>query len=122
MSVSRALLSRVFTLSNRLLFSGLRTRSTGLRSCTGAAGSGGAEARLIETLQTKFPGATDIQVVDVSGGCGSMYEVFVEASEFHGLRIVQQHKLVTEALKEEIKAMHGLRISTAAVKKCSNQL
>jgi stress-induced morphogen len=42
-----------------------------------------------------------------------MYEVFVEAAEFRGLRMIQQHKLVTEALKEEIKEMHGLRISTA---------
>jgi stress-induced morphogen len=122
MSVSRVLLSRVFSLSNRLLFSGLQPLSTGIRTCTGTAGDGGAEARLIEILRVKFPGATDIQVVDVSGGCGSMYEVFIEASEFQGLRIVQQHKLVTEALKEEIKAMHGLRISTAVVNKCSNKL
>jgi BolA-like protein 3 len=45
-----------------------------------------------------------------------MYEVYIEAAEFKGLRVIQQHKLVTEALKEEIKAMHGVRISTAVPK------
>ena len=71
------------------------------------------EKDLLEQLRVKFPGATDIAVVDVSGGCGAMFEVFVEAPEFKGLRMVKQHQLVTEALKSQIKEMHGLRISTA---------
>jgi len=82
-----------------------------------ADSAGAGETKLIETLKSKFPGAVDIQVADVSGGCGSMYEVYVQASEFSGLKMVQQHKLVTEALKDEIKAMHGVRITTAVVKK-----
>lgn len=56
---------------------------------------------------------TDIAVVDISGGCGSMYEVYVEAPDFTGIRVVRQHQLVTDALKAEIKDMHGVRISTA---------
>lgn len=71
------------------------------------------EQKLIERLQARFPKATDVAVVDVSGGCGSMFEVFVEAPDFKGLRIVKQHKLVNDALKSEIKEMHGLRVSTA---------
>lgn len=58
--------------------------------------------------------SADIAVVDISGGCGAMYEVYVEAPDFAGLRVVRQHQLVNEALKVEIKDMHGLRISTAA--------
>ena len=78
------------------------------------------EQKLIEILKTKFTGAKQVSVQDisgkcnlsnfiliiigislvtsrgVSGGCGSMYEVTVEAEEFRGKRIVQQHKLVTE--------------------------
>ena len=72
-----------------------------------------AETKLINILKSKFPTATDIAVVDISGGCGSMYEVFVESPEFKGLRLVKQHKLVTEALKGDIQDMHGIRISTA---------
>merc|ERR1712226_1644082 len=61
---------------------------------------------------TAFPAATDIAVVDVSGECGSMYEVFVEAPDFRDVRLVRQHRMVTEALKAEIGEMHGIRIAT----------
>ena len=71
------------------------------------------EKSLIDQLRVKFPKATDIAVVDVSGGCGAMFEVFIEAPDFKGVRIVKQHQLVNEALKSQIKEMHGLRISTA---------
>ncbi len=73
-----------------------------------------AEARLISLLRDRFPTATDIAVADVSGGCGAMYEVYVESPEFKGVRVVKQHQMITDALKAEIKDMHGLRISTAA--------
>lgn len=68
---------------------------------------------MIEILRTTFPNSTDIAVVDISGGCGSMYEVYVESNDFKGMRLIQQHQRVTQALKAEIKDMHGLRISTA---------
>eukprot|EP00094_Tigriopus_californicus_P006583 TCALIF_06339-PA protein Name:"Similar to Bola3 BolA-like protein 3 (Mus musculus)" AED:0.34 eAED:0.34 QI:0/0/0/0.33/1/1/3/0/141 len=81
-------------------------------SCSDASEGGSAEQKLIDILKNRFPKATDIAVVDISGGCGSMYEVYVEAPDFKGVRTVKQHQLVTEALKAEIPAMHGLRIST----------
>ena len=78
-----------------------------------ASSAAPTEQVLIEQLRVKFPKATDIAVVDVSGGCGAMFEVFIEAPDFKGVRIVKQHQLVNEALKSQIKEMHGLRISTA---------
>lgn len=41
-----------------------------------------------------------------------MYQIHVEAPEFEGLNTVKQHRLVTEALKAQIKDMHGVRIHT----------
>ena len=41
-----------------------------------------------------------------------MYEIYVESSEFAGLTTVKQHQMVTQALKAQIKEMHGLRIHT----------
>ncbi|KAF8368510.1 hypothetical protein PRIPAC_86339 [Pristionchus pacificus] len=73
---------------------------------------GAGEARLTAILQKTFPAAEKIVVHDTSNGCGSMYQVIVETSEFKGLSKVQQHKAVTAALKEEIKEMHGLTIET----------
>ncbi|XP_027229673.2 bolA-like protein 3 [Penaeus vannamei] len=70
------------------------------------------EARLAEILKQRFPQATGVEVRDISGGCGAMYEVWVEAPDFKGLSRVKQHKLITQTLKSEIQDMHGLRIST----------
>ncbi|KAK3605736.1 hypothetical protein CHS0354_013534 [Potamilus streckersoni] len=70
------------------------------------------ERKITDVLRQKFPGAKSVQVNDISGGCGAMYEVLVEAEEFRGKRTVLQHKMINEALKEEIKEMHGLRINT----------
>lgn len=71
-----------------------------------------AEQRLVDILKEKFPSASHVEVADISGGCGAMYEILIEADSFQGKRKVAQHKMVTEALKEQIKDMHGLRITT----------
>merc|ERR1711915_544913 len=70
------------------------------------------EDRIAKILREKFPLASSLKVVDISGGCGAMYEIHIESSEFKGKRTVQQHQLVNQALKEEIQGMHGLRIFT----------
>ena len=88
-------------------------RNSRLLSLSASASAPPTEQAIIEQLRVKFPNATDIAVVDTSGGCGAMFEVFIEAPNFKGLRLVKQHQLVNEALKTEIKEIHGLRISTA---------
>ncbi|XP_057368255.1 bolA-like protein 3 [Daphnia carinata] len=70
------------------------------------------EASLVEVLKQKFPKAKYIEVQDISGGCGAMYEIYVETLDFKGLNTIKQHRLVTEALKQQIKDMHGVRIHT----------
>jgi len=82
--------------------------------CTKTVSAG--EDVLRKKLGSTFPEASTIIVEDISGGCGSMYQIYVESKEFKGLPTVKQHQLVTQALKEEIKEMHGLRINTKAVK------
>lgn len=73
-----------------------------------------AEAKLINLLRSRFPKARHIDVVDISGGCGAMYTVYVETSEFRNMRTVRQHQMVNDVLLAEIKNnMHGLRIQTA---------
>ncbi|XP_043473299.1 bolA-like protein 3 [Leptopilina heterotoma] len=72
-----------------------------------------AEQKMINILKNKFPEAKVVEVTDVSGGCGAMFEVSVIAPEFKGLTTVKQHRIINEALKEEIKDMHGIRIHTS---------
>ncbi len=50
----------------------------------------------------------------IIGGCGSMYQVEVVSPSFKDLSMVKQHRLVNDALKEEIKGMHGIRLTTKA--------
>lgn len=71
------------------------------------------EKKITDMLKSKFPNATHVNVEDISGGCGSMYDVQIEAAEFKGKKTILQHRMVNEALSEEIKDMHGLRITTA---------
>lgn len=70
------------------------------------------EVHIANVLREKFPLASSLKVVDISGGCGAMYEIHIESDEFKGKRTIQQHQLVNQALKEEIQGMHGLRIFT----------
>lgn len=55
----------------------------------------------------------DVTVVDASGGCGSFYNITVASPVFAGKSLIQQHRIVNEVLKEEIKEIHGFTLSTA---------
>ncbi|XP_026748333.1 bolA-like protein 3 isoform X1 [Galleria mellonella] len=74
------------------------------------------EQQLSAALKKTLPGITYISVEDISGGCGAMFEISVEAKEFIGLSTVKQHRLVTDSLKKEIAEMHGIRIHTSPSK------
>ncbi|TXT07137.1 hypothetical protein VHUM_03307 [Vanrija humicola] len=74
-------------------------------------GLGEGERVIWDKLAARFPG-TQLQVQDVSGGCGSFYAISVSSPEFKGLSMVKQHKLVNDCLKEDIKGIHGLQLKT----------
>lgn len=80
---------------------------------SGALAGKQAEQKMTTILRNRFPKAKLIEVTDVSGGCGAMFEINVVAPEFKGLNAVKQHRIINEVLKEEIKDMHGLRIYTS---------
>lgn len=72
------------------------------------------EERIKSILENKFSSdGTSIEVNDISGGCGDMYEIYIESPDFAGMRTIKQHKMVTQTLKNEIENMHGLRIFTS---------
>ena len=70
-------------------------------------------ARFQELQRRAFPEATDVAVVDRTGG-GDHFEVTVTSSEFNGLSLVDQHRLVYDALAEPMAdgTIHELRIRT----------
>uniref|UniRef100_A0A914CG83 BolA-like protein 3 n=1 Tax=Acrobeloides nanus TaxID=290746 RepID=A0A914CG83_9BILA len=80
--------------------------------CTASTSTSEGEKRLAEKLMKHFSPGSQVKVVDVSGGCGSMYQIQVTSSDFKGKLKVQQHRMVNDAIRDDIKSMHGLVIDT----------
>ena len=72
-----------------------------------------ASETLQHLLERAFPDATELQVVDRTGG-GDHFHVTVTSPRFDGRPLLEQHKLVYEALAEPLAdgTIHELRIKT----------
>jgi stress-induced morphogen len=72
-----------------------------------------ATVPLRELLQQAFPDATELDVQDRTGG-GDHFQVTVASPRFSGLSLVEQHRLVYDALADPLAdgTIHELRIST----------
>ncbi|SNX88127.1 related to AIM1  len=71
------------------------------------------EQKIRQILLAKFNPSV-LKVQDVSGGCGSFYAIQLSSKEFKGLSTVKAHRLVNQQLKDVIKDIHGLQLSTLA--------
>ncbi len=69
--------------------------------------------RLEALLRDAFPDADQVLVEDRTGG-GDHYQVVVASPRFEGLPLLDQHRLVNEALAEPFRdgTIHELRIKT----------
>ena len=68
---------------------------------------------LRDLLERAFPDATELQVLDRTGG-GDHFQVIVASPSLAGLTLVEQHKRVYDALAAPLAdgSIHELRIST----------
>jgi stress-induced morphogen len=64
-------------------------------------------------LEQAFPGAEELDVVDRTGG-GDHFHVIVQTNRFDGLSLIDQHRLVHNALAAPLAdgTIHELRITT----------
>ena len=69
--------------------------------------------RLQSLLEGAFPDAKGVDVVDRTGG-GDQFHVTVVSQRFDGLSLLEQHRLVYDALAEPLAdvTIHELRITT----------
>jgi len=69
--------------------------------------------RLDTLLRSAFPDAGEVHVEDRTGG-GDHFQVVVASPRFDGLPLIDQHRLVNEALAEPLRdgTIHELRIKT----------
>jgi stress-induced morphogen len=72
-----------------------------------------ARERLETILRDAFPEASDLSVEDRTGG-GDHFQVTVSSARFDGLPLLEQHRLVNEALAAPLAdgTIHELRIKT----------
>ena len=69
--------------------------------------------RLESLLRDAFPDADELSVEDRTGG-GDHFQVTVASPRFDGLSLLDQHRLVNDALAEPLRdgTIHELRIKT----------
>ena len=73
-----------------------------------------AATETLETLlRAAFPDASELAVDDRTGG-GDHFQVTLASTRFDGLSLVEQHRLVYDALSEPLRdgTIHELRIKT----------
>jgi stress-induced morphogen len=68
---------------------------------------------LRDLLEQAFPDATELDVLDRTGG-GDHFQVIVTSASLDGLSLVEQHRRVYEALAAPLAdgTIHELRIKT----------
>ena len=69
--------------------------------------------RLESLLRAAFPDAEELSVADRTGG-GDHFQVTLASTRFDGLSLVEQHRLVYDALAAPLAdgTIHELRIKT----------
>ena len=72
-----------------------------------------ATESLKSLLEQAFPDAAELDVLDRTGG-GDHFHVTVRSGRFDGLSLLDQHRLVYDALAEPLAdgTIHELRITT----------
>lgn len=74
-----------------------------------------AQEKLENILRSKFPNAK-IKIVDLVGD-QDHYSVEIEDSIFLNKSLIQQHKIVNESLREELKGeLHAMQLKTLCPK------
>ena len=71
----------------------------------------------IDLLKSKLEAALNpvhLNIIDASDGCGQAFECQIVSTQFEGKSMLQQHRLVNEVLKDEIKQIHAFSVKTFA--------
>lgn len=53
-----------------------------------------------------------LEIEDISGNCGTSFSIRITSPDFKGKSMIMQHRMVNEALKEELKEIHALQIKS----------
>ncbi len=70
---------------------------------------------LEEKLKNKIK-CEKLEVEDISGNCGTSFSIKLTSPDFKGKSIIMQHRMINDALKDELKEIHALQIKSEASK------
>lgn len=73
-------------------------------------------SKIEELIKSKLK-VKELLVEDNSGGCGSSFIIKITSEDFNNKSLIQQHKIMNEILKEELKEIHSIRYFTNQYKK-----
>lgn len=65
-------------------------------------------------IKDKIKEINELEVQDTDAGCGQFFMVKIKTPEFKGKSLVEQHRLMNEILKEEVKQIHSLVLKTSS--------
>merc|ERR1712194_180336 len=75
------------------------------------------EAEIGETIRSALGAeSTVVNVKDVSGGCGTSYEITVESKAFEGVSRIARERMVQSPIMGEIKKWYAVTIRTVVPK------
>lgn len=69
----------------------------------------------IVTLEQKIKNkikCDKLEVEDISGSCGTSFSIKINSPDFKGKSMIMQHRMVNDALKDEMKEIHALQIKS----------
>ncbi|GME96350.1 hypothetical protein B5S28_g1008 [[Candida] boidinii] len=61
----------------------------------------------LESIIRERLSATEVEVQDMSGGCGQAFAVIIVSDVFKGKNKLMRHRFVNNALKDEIAQIHA---------------
>lgn len=70
-----------------------------------------SQSKLEELIKSKLK-VKELSVIDNSGGCGQSFVIKITSEDFNNKSLIQQHKLMNEILKEELKEIHSIQYFT----------
>lgn len=70
-----------------------------------------AESTIWDRLAAEFAPA-ELEVRDISGGCGSMYGIEIASDKFRGANTLKQQRMVNAVLKDLMTGWHGVQLKT----------
>lgn len=68
------------------------------------------EKYLLEDKLRKHLKIENLEVVDISGNCGTSFMIKIKSPDLKGKTLINQHRTINEILKEELKEMHALQL------------